>query len=115
MSTADKDNRILAEFIKIYCSSRHKESPKKQWVHGGNVEVDLGIEPPLLCDECSDLLSYSVTRRAYCPQDPKPTCKNCEIHCYADGYRSRIREVMRFSGKRLILHGRFDLIFHYLF
>ena len=115
MSTVDKDNRILAEFINIYCSRKHKETPKKPWVNSEGFEVDLGIEPLELCTDCSELLSYSVARRAYCPQNPKPTCKNCEIHCYADGYRSRIREVMRFSGKRLILHGRLDLIYHYLF
>jgi len=115
MSTVDHDNMILAEFIEIYCSQRHRDAEKEPWVNGGGFDVDLGVEPPELCDDCSDLLSYSVARRHYCPQDPKPTCKNCEIHCYADGYRSRIREVMRFSGKRLILHGRLDLIFHYLF
>ena len=115
MGTVDKDNRILAEFIKIYCNRKHKVHSKTAWVYNGNVKVDLGIDPPELCAECSDLLSYSVTRRVYCPLDPKPTCKNWEIHCYADEYRSRIREVMRLSGKYLILHGRFDLIFHYLF
>jgi len=115
LSAVDKDNRILAEFIKIYCSHRHKDAPREPWVNRGGFEVDLGVEPPELCADCSDLLSYSVARRNHCPQDPKPTCKNCEIHCYAPEYRSRIREVMRFSGKRLILHGRLDLLLHYLF
>jgi hypothetical protein len=26
-----------------------------------------------------------------------------------------VREIMRFSGKRLICRGRFDLLWHYLF
>lgn len=86
---------IVAEFIKIYCKRKHKVHSKTAWVYNGNLDVDLGFEPPMLCDECSDLLSYSVTRRTYCPHDPKPTCKKYEIHCYKDNYRSRIRKVMR--------------------
>ena len=76
----DKDNRILAEFIQVYCKRKHGDLPKTQWKHPDNI-VDLGIEPPLLCEDCSNLLSYSITRRALCPQNPKPSCKNCKIHC----------------------------------
>ncbi len=50
-----------------------------------------------------------------CPLDPKPTCKNCKIHCYAPENRAKIREVMRFSGMHMIIRGRVDMIFHYLF
>ena len=44
-----------------------------------------------------------------------PMCKKCETHCYAPGYRERIREVMRFSGLYMVKHGRLDLMFHYFF
>jgi len=40
----------------------------------------------------------------------KPNCADCEIRCFPDDYRKAMREVMRFSGWRLILRGRFDLI-----
>jgi hypothetical protein len=70
---------------------------------------------PLLCPECSALLGYSTDRRRLCPLDPKPTCKNCKIHCYAPENRAKIREVMRFSGMHMIKRGRVDMIFHYLF
>ena len=110
MDNVDKDNRILAEFIRVFCNRRHGTQPKFIWN-----EVDLGIKSPQLCDDCSKLLSYSVARRELCPLGPKPSCKNCEIHCYAPEYRQKIREVMKYSGKYLILHGRLDLLFHYLF
>jgi hypothetical protein len=48
----DKDNRILAEFIQVYCKRKHSELPKSKWEHTGD-KVDLGIEPPLLCEDCS--------------------------------------------------------------
>jgi hypothetical protein len=115
LSQIDKDSKILAEFINVYCSQKHKAQLKTRWEYNGNLKIDLGTEPPNLCEECSDLLRYSMTKRAYCPLNPKPTCKNCEVHCYADEYRSKIKEVMRLSGKQLILQGRLDLIFHYFF
>ena len=65
----DKDNRILAEFIQVYCKRKHGDLPKTQWKHHDNI-VDLGIEPPQLCEDCSNLLSYSIPRRALCPQNP---------------------------------------------
>jgi hypothetical protein len=111
----DKDNIVLAQFIGVYCDKLHRSREKALWDDGDQGEVDLGGKAPTLCPECSELLSYSVRRRALCPQNPKPSCKNCEIHCYAGEYRARIREVMRYSGRHLILRGRLDLIFHYLF
>jgi hypothetical protein len=46
---------------------------------------------------------YSINRSKLCPLDPR-------VHCFSDKCRSRIMEVMRYSGKCHILHGRFDLI-----
>jgi len=61
------------------------------------------------------LLAYALERLERSMQNPKPACKHCEIHCYKPAHREKIREVMRYSGKRLILYGRFDLLRHYLF
>jgi hypothetical protein len=97
MNQNQKDQHILEEFVHIYCGGRHK-TPNGQ-----------------LCADCQDLLAYSLERLLRCPQDPKPSCKHCEIHCYKPVYRERIRDVMRYSGKRLLLQGRLDLLWHYLF
>ena len=97
MDKKEKDRRILEQFIHMYCRRKHK-APKHQ-----------------LCTDCQDLLVYACDRLKRCPQDPKPACKRCETHCYKPSYREGIRQVMRYSGKRLILLGRLDLLWHYLF
>ena len=52
--------------------------------------------------------------RARCPLEPKPSCRLCTDHCYAPTHREQIREVMKFSGRHLILRGRLHLLFHFL-
>jgi len=68
-----------------------------------------------LCPDCQALLAYALKRLERCPQNPKPACKHCPVHCYRPAYRERMRQVMRYSGKRLLLQGRFDLLRHYFF
>jgi hypothetical protein len=93
----EKDIRVLAAFIGCFCRGRH-QSPKGE-----------------LCPQCSELLRYARSKREKCPLDPKPSCKHCPIHCYARTQREAIREVMAYSGRRLLLRGRLDLLWHYLF
>ncbi|MBD3182264.1 nitrous oxide-stimulated promoter family protein [Candidatus Poribacteria bacterium] len=95
MDKQENDKYILEQFISIYCRGNHK-TPKAK-----------------LCSDCQKILEYSLKRLERCPQDPKPSCKNCEIHCYKPEYREKIRQVMRYSGKHLILRGRLDLLWHY--
>jgi predicted amidophosphoribosyltransferase len=77
----DKDLKIISRMILIYCQGNHGEKEE-------------------LCPTCRDLLNYANERRRLCPLDPKPACKNCSIHCYKPEYREKIRQVMRYSGKR---------------
>ncbi len=73
--------------IALYCKKHHH--PKK-----GE-----------LCEECKELSSYCHYRLSLCPHgDNKPFCSNCKIHCYDKAHRERIREVMRFSGPRMMFH-----------
>jgi hypothetical protein len=102
-SKVDEDIKILGEFIQIYCDTKHRDISK---TYENNIT---------LCEECHNTLSYSALRRENCPLDPKPTCKNCEIHCYKPEYRQQIKEIMRHSGMTLIKRGRLDLLFHYFF
>ncbi len=58
----------------------------------------------VLCAECSELLDYARRRLAHCPfQEGKTTCGKCLVHCYKPGMRSRIRDVMRYVGPRLMV------------
>ena len=56
-----------------------------------------------LCQECRDLLDYSLERLDKCPfQEGKTTCAKCPLHCYQPAMRQKIRIVMRFSGLRML-------------
>jgi hypothetical protein len=75
---------VIKWMINFYCVSNHKGE---------------GI-----CSECTELLNYAIKRNENCPHGlkNKPVCSVCEIHCYKDSYRERIREVMKFSGPRIL-------------
>lgn len=110
-----RDLRTLAWFIRIYCENKHPDAPRAPM---GLKDFDLkkiGAGDLSICGSCSKLLAHAFVKRAHCPFHPKPACKHCQSHCYQPSYRSQIREVMRFSGRKLVLSGRLDLIFKLLF
>ena len=110
-----KDLKVLGDFIAVYCREHHREEPKAPFIiKDERLLKALGDRNPELCRDCSRLLNHGTAKLLLCPYDPKPTCRKCETHCYAPGYRERIREVMRFSGPYMVKHGRLDLILHYL-
>ena len=106
------DVRVLATFARVYCHQRH--AAREHQVAGAYVAAlaDHGITGPALCAECGKLLSHAVAKRATCPFDPKPMCKQCPEHCYAPHYREQIREVMKVAGRTLVLRGRLDYLWH---
>ncbi len=104
-----KELRLLIHFVDLFCRSRHGGLRNEPLAPG------LTRKPQLLCPECADLVDYAAKRLRHCRLEPKPSCKNCRIHCYRPDYRRKVRDVMAWSGKRLILRGRLDLILHYFF
>jgi hypothetical protein len=110
-----KDLKTLALFIHIYCRHKHLDTPKAA-VQLKSHDVDaIAGRSIVLCDECRKLLAHAFVKRSTCPMDPKPACKHCPNHCYHPTYRARIREVMHFSGKKMLLSGRLDYLFRLLF
>ena len=85
----------LSRFIQVYCRKKHNSKPEQ------------------LCASCQDLLDYATSRLKKCPYNPKPKCKDCPSHCYKDEYRSKIREVMKFSGIYFVKRGRLDWLIKY--
>ena len=80
---ADRERRTIEAMVEIYCRAHH--------------------DPETLCERCRELLEYALAKLAKCPYQPdKPTCANCPIHCYQRDRRDQIREVMKFSGPRMI-------------
>ncbi|GEM_PF-74194 len=108
-----KDLRTLTIFVSIYCHAHH--TLRAPFVLKGFDIKSLAGKDLQLCPECSKLLTHALVKRSHCPMDPKPACKHCPNHCYHPNYRTQIREVMRFSGKRLLLSGRLDYLIHLFF
>lgn len=80
------EKATVQKMIHIYCEKKHKTADGH------------------LCSECQTLLSYSNNRLEHCQfQEDKPTCRKCTVHCYNPRMREQIRQVMRFSGPRIVL------------
>jgi len=109
------DTRVLGDFVAIYCNGKHGEAPREALQSPGVDAGAYGERVPAVCETCRELLEYAEKRRAFCPHDPKPQCKNCPKHCYKPDMRSFMQDVMRYSGPRSILHGHaIDAIAHAL-
>jgi hypothetical protein len=91
-----RERRTVAAMIELRCRDLHA--------------VEAGA-----CDECRSLGEYADTRLEKCPYgDEKPTCVNCPIHCYARAEREQMKEVMRYSGPRMLLRHPILAIRHML-
>ena len=85
-SKREREKAVVSLMVALYC--------KKQ--HGGKGQ---------LCEECAALLEYAKFRSDKCPfMETKTFCSNCKVHCYKPEMRERIKQVMRFSGPRMILY-----------
>lgn len=113
--TLERDLHTLVRFIEVYCDSWHADLPRKApSIKECDVETLMG-RPLLLCPECTRLLAHAVHKRSHCPLHPKPACKKCPNHCYHPMFRQQIRQVMKFSGRKLVMSGRLDYLWHLLF
>ena len=80
-----QEQATIGSMIGLFCHAKHDTTTTE------------------LCQECQDLLDYARERVAHCLfLTEKPVCAKCPVHCYKAPYKERIREVMRYSGPRLI-------------
>ena len=110
-----RDLKTLASFVTMYCDKRHGDREKSPVILKAHDLSSLAGRTVCLCAECTKLLSHAIVKRVHCPLDPKPACKRCPKHCYAPKYRRTIQQVMRYSGREMLLSGRLDYLFHLLF
>jgi hypothetical protein len=90
-----RERKTVEAMIRLFCADRH-----------GRGE---------LCPACAELLIHAGKRLDKCPFDEKkPTCAHCPVHCYWPGMRDRIREVMRWSGPRMVWRHPVLAAFHLL-
>ena len=84
-SKREREKRTVALMIHLCCRKKH------------------GTQKGL-CPDCQKLCDYAMLRSDKCPfMETKTFCSNCHVQCYKPEMREKIREVMRFSGPRMIL------------
>lgn len=89
----ERERLTIGVMIDLYCEKNHGST--------------------LLCGECSELKDYAYQRLLLCPfEDEKPVCSNCTVHCYKPDMRLRVKEVMRFSGPRMLTKHPFLAVMH---
>lgn len=94
-SKREREKETVSLMIGIYCRKKH------------------GVKP--LCPTCAALDAYARQRIEKCPfMETKTFCSNCKVHCYQKDMREKIRNVMRFSGPRMIFHHPVMAIRHLL-
>jgi len=80
-----RERRTVRYMVEIYCRDQH---------HGRGG----------LCEQCDGLFTYAMARLDHCVfKDDKPTCKKCPVHCYKKDMRAEMRQVMIYSGPRMLL------------
>ncbi len=109
----EHDLKLLATFVRIFCQAHHHAAPREPFALPGYWPRP-NAKPVKLCADCRKLLAHAVVMRTRCALDPKPACRKCPVHCYGPKYRAQMREVMRYSGRALVLRGRLDYLLHLL-
>lgn len=90
----EKEKAIVSDMIRLYCRKKHGTKGA-------------------LCGECEALDAYAKSRSDHCPfMETKTFCSNCRVHCYKPEMREKIRQVMRFSGPRMIFYHPVPAIRH---
>lgn len=94
-SKREQEKRMVSEMILLYCRKNHHTQR--------------------LCSNCQNLLDYTVERSNKCPfMGTKTFCSACKVHCYQPEMREKIRQVMRFSGPRMLFHHPVMAIRHFI-
>jgi hypothetical protein len=106
----NKDIRLIGKFVEVYCTGKHRTAERSPF------GMPAGLGQRNLCPECAHFLEYAITKRLKCPLEAeKPSCKHCRIHCYDRPRREKVREIMAYAGRILMLRGRLDYVWHYFF
>lgn len=86
-SKRDREKYVVSQMITLYCHKQHSTKDND------------------LCPECAQLKDYAQARSEHCPfMETKTFCSNCKVHCYKPEMREKIRQVMKFSGPRMIFY-----------
>lgn len=88
----NKEKKLIPVMIRSYCKGKHKKKRKELALKRGEV-----------CPECKELTEYALFRLEKCPfKVNKKFCSFCKIHCYKPDMKEKIKDVMRYSGPRML-------------
>jgi superfamily II helicase len=91
----NREKDTIQVMVRMYCRGQH----------GG----------ARLCADCQALEEYALMRLEKCPfQDGKTTCAKCPVHCYKPAMREKVRQMMRYSGPRMLLRHPLKAVLHIL-
>lgn len=100
-----RESRTVSQMIGLYCAGHHDKDTA--------TELSFAGEP--ICAECKELDEYCVKRTQRCrSMATKTSCDKCGNHCYAAAQQEKIREVMRYSGPRMLTKHPIAAIRHLL-
>lgn len=90
-----KEIIVVCKMIEIYCKKNHHQRT--------------------LCDDCKSLMSYATLKTRNCKlMQTKTFCSKCKVHCYSNKEKEQIRQVMKFSGKYMLLYHPILTIKHFI-
>nr|WP_293444379.1 nitrous oxide-stimulated promoter family protein [Prevotella sp.] len=84
ISSKERDKQTVKLMIQMYCKHRLKTSQ--------------------IPEKYRQLINYANTRLDHCSWGKdKPACKDCPHHCFLPEKQKEIREVMKWSGPRMLI------------
>lgn len=93
----NKEKQIVKVMIELYCKA-NCDAKNNQYA---------------LCNDCLNLLYYANKKIDKCPfMKNKTFCSKCKIHCYDKVNREKIKNVMKYSGPRMLFYNPVLVIKH---
>src|SRR6056297_90918 len=91
----EMEKKVLRKMVHIYCRGNHsKNSP---------------------CSECMEVINYGLNKIDSCIYGiNKPFCSKCTIHCYEENMKKKVKDIMRYSGPRIIFYHPIISLKHFL-
>lgn len=81
----DQEKETLREMVTLYCRYRLKAKS--------------------MPESYEQLVDYAFRRLERCRWGTKkPNCHQCKIHCYAPDKRKQMREIMKWTGPKMIIY-----------
>jgi len=86
-----REKQTIEAMLSVYCRHHHPTATATRAEQNG------------LCGDCADLLRYARQRLDHCVfGESKMPCNHCSANCYSANMHTRIVEVMRYAGPRMM-------------